>query len=138
MRIMARPKRDKLTAQQMECIQLLIMKDINKMNNKDIAEHLGINETTLYRWYQNDMFIDELNKATEQMQRAYLNETYLQLRKVMRNGNDTSKLKAIELFLKNQGKLKEQQETKVEVKVTTVDDLAKKYNVDIDLDSEEE
>lgn len=135
---MARPKRDKLTAQQMECIQLLIMKDINKMNNKDIAEHLGINETTLYRWYQNDMFIDELNKATEQMQRAYLNETYLQLRKVMRNGNDTSKLKAIELFLKNQGKLKEQQETKVEVKVTTVDDLAKKYNVDIDLDSEEE
>ena len=97
---MAKPKRTKLTDKQLQCISLLIMKDFTNQNNQQIAEEVGVSPKTIYQWYKEDIFVDELNRQTEAIQRAWLNEAYHQLRKIMVNGTEKNQLKAIEIFLK--------------------------------------
>lgn len=129
---MAKPKRTKLTDKQLQCISLLIMKDFTNQNNQQIAEEVGVSPKTIYQWYKEDIFVDELNRQTEAIQRAWLNEAYHQLRKIMVNGTEKNQLKAIEIFLKNQGRLIEKQEVSHEVKSDSIADLAKKYNINIE------
>lgn len=95
-----------LTAQQKKCAELLIMKDINKMTLEDIAKAVNIDTSTLYRWRKKKEFNDYLNSVSEEFQRSFLSDAFSQLRRIMVHGKDSDKLKAIELILKNQGKLK--------------------------------
>lgn len=95
--------------------ELMAMKDINGMSNDDIARELGINRATLYRWRQRPEFNDKLTEITEEFQRSFLTDAYAELRKIMMYGKSHEKLKAIELLLKNQGRLKEVKETTAKV-----------------------
>ena len=47
-----------LSATQKKCAELIVMKDINKMNMNDIAEEIGVNRSTIFRWKQNKEFND--------------------------------------------------------------------------------
>ena len=110
-----------LSATQKKACELLIMKDINKMSNDEIAEAVGVNRTTLYRWKQDKAFNDYLNSLADEFQRSFLSDAFSELRKIMLYGKPHEKLKAVELILKNQGKLKEVQE--VDTKVSTKIDV---------------
>ena len=117
---MARPVREELTMTQIKAIGELVMKDITGKTNEMIAEELGINLATLYRWKKNKMFNDRLVEEAEELQRSYLSDTYCQLRAIISNPKTAPahKIKAIELMLKNQGRLKDVQETKADISVT--------------------
>ena len=62
---MARPVRETLTKQQLDCIKELVQKDITGKTNEEIAEEIGINIATLYRWRRNKLFNDKLTEMAE-------------------------------------------------------------------------
>ncbi len=131
---MARPVREELTSKQIQCISELVMKDVTGKTNEEIAESLGINLGTLYRWRKNKMFNERLSQEAEELQRSYLADTYVELRKIINSSKSSPahKIKAIEIMLKNQGRLKEVQETKVDVNVQSdADDILKRLGIDI-------
>ena len=116
---MARPVRETLTPQQLTCIQELVMKDITGKTNEDIAEELGVNIATLYRWKKTKIFNDKLIEVAEEFQKSFLADTYSQLRGIINNPRSAPahKLKGIELMLKNQGRITSDKEEKVSVNV---------------------
>lgn len=102
--------KQRLTAIQKKCIELLVMKDVEKKTNNQIAQECGIDRATLYRWKNKPEFNDALIQRAEEFNRSFLPDTYGTLRTIMMYGTDAHRLKAIELMLKNQGRLKEVQE----------------------------
>ena len=129
---MARPIREELTPKQIQCISELIMKDVTGKTNEQIAAELGINLATLYRWKRNKMFNDKLVAEAEEFNRSFLADTYNQLRGIINNPKTSTnhKIKAIELMLKNQGRLKDVQETKVDVSVNNdADEILKRLGI---------
>ena len=113
--------RERLKKKKKKCIELLVMKDIEKKTNNQIAEECGIDRATLYRWKNKPEFNDALIERAEEFNRSFLPDTYGVLRNIMTYGQDAHKLKAIEIMLKNQGRLKEVQEqtTTVKAEVST-------------------
>lgn len=129
---MARPMREELTPKQMQCISELIMKDVTGKTNEQIANELEINLATLYRWKKNKLFNDRLVAEAEEFNRSFLADTYTQLRGIINNPKTSTnhKIKAIELMLKNQGRLKDVQETKVDVSVNNdADEILKRLGI---------
>lgn len=108
-----------LSATQKKAAELIVMKDINNMTLNDIAEEIGVNRSTLYRWKQNKEFNDYLNGLADEFQRSFLADAFGELRKIMAHGKAHERLKAIELILKNQGKLKDNAEVTANVKHET-------------------
>lgn len=122
--------RERLTATQKKAIELLIMKDIERKSNNQIAEELGIDRATLYRWKNKPEFNDALIERAEEFNRSFLPDTYSTLRTIMTYGQDAHKLKAIELMLKNQGRLKEVQEQTTTVKAeVSAEDVLKELGL---------
>lgn len=105
-----------LSATQKKCAELLVMKDINKMNINQIAEEIGVNRSTIFRWKQTKEFNDYLNNLADEFQRSFLADAFSELRTIMKHGRTHEKLKAVELILKNQGKLKDNTEANINVK----------------------
>lgn len=122
---MARPARTKVTEQQARAIMLLVHKDTNKMTNEDIANEVGVTVQTLHNWKNKPYFNDELVKKAEEVQRAILADGYNILRTIINspNAKDTTKLKALELAFKNQGRLKEVREDTVTVEEKSMSDM---------------
>lgn len=115
-----------LSASQKKCAELLVMKDINKMNINQIAEEIGVNRSTIFRWKQTKEFNDYLNSLADEFQRSFLADAFSELRVIMKHGRTHEKLKAVELILKNQGKLKDNTEANINVKQeVNVDDFLK-------------
>ena len=108
-------KNNRLDANMRKAAELLVMRDINGMSNDQIAKECGVNRSTFYRWKQKPEFNDYLNELTEEFHRSFLSDAYSELRKIMLYGKAHEKLKAIELMLKNQGRLKDVKETTAKV-----------------------
>ena len=119
-------KKAGLTATQKKCAELLVMKDVNGMNINKVAEEIGVNRSTIFRWKQNKEFNDYMNNMADEFQRSFLPDAFGELRTILAHGKNHEKLKAIELILKNQGKLKENTEANINVKQELdVDDFMK-------------
>lgn len=119
-----------LSASQKKCAELIVMKDINKMSMNQIAEEIGVNRSTIFRWKQNKEFNDYLNALADEFQRSYLADAFGELRNIMKNGRTHEKLKAVELILKNQGKLKDNTEVTATFKQeVNVDDFLNQLGV---------
>lgn len=112
---MANTRRTVLKPEQYKAIALMIYKDVNGLTNEQIAMEVGVNPSTIYEWKKNDVFNNELIRQSEEVQRSFLADTYTQLRMIINNNSvqTGNKLKAIELLLKNQGRLKDVQEQTV-------------------------
>lgn len=102
-----------LTATQKKVAELIVMKDINKMTMTDIAKEANVNRSTIFRWKQTKEFNDYLNSLADEFQRSFLSEAFGTLRNIMTYGKPHEKLKAVELILKNQGRLKDTAEVQV-------------------------
>lgn len=109
---MANTKRTALKPEQYKAIALMVYKDVNGLTNDMIAKEVGVNPSTLYDWKKQGYFNEELIKQSEEVQRSFLADTYTQLRMIINNDKvqTGNKLKAIEMVLKNQGRLKDVQE----------------------------
>lgn len=119
-----------LSASQKKCAELIVMKDINKMSMNQIAEEIGVNRSTIFRWKQTKEFNDYLNALADEFQRSFLAYAFSELRNIMKYGRTHEKLKAVELILKNQGKLKDNTEVTATVKQeVNVDDFLKQLGV---------
>lgn len=127
---MANKPRKVLKPEQYKAIALMVYKDVNGLTNAQIAQEVGVNETTLYAWKKKPLFNNELLKQSEEVQRSFLADTYSQLRVIINSNkvNAGNKLKAIELVLKNQGRLKDVQEVHQTVEEKSVDDLLKELD----------
>ncbi|MFG3611425.1 phBC6A51 family helix-turn-helix protein [Rummeliibacillus stabekisii] len=119
-----------LKPQQYKAIALMVYKDVNGLTNEDIAKEVGVNPSTLYEWKKREDFNAELLAQAEEVQRSFLADTYTQLRVIINSKkvNAGNKLKAIELVLKNQGRLKEVQETTVKADDKDINTLLKELN----------
>ena len=119
-----------LTPEQYKAIALMVAKDVNGYSNARIAQEVGVSPATIYNWKKDQGFTDELIRESEQMQRAFIADTYAQLRGIMvsPNTSDGNKLKAVELFLKNQGRLKDVQEQTVIIEELSLADMLKELN----------
>lgn len=102
-------KRKALKPEQYRAIALMIYKDVNGLTNEQIAQEVGVNPSTIYEWKKKDYFNDELIRQSEQVQRSFLADAYTQIRMIVNNDKVSTgnKLKALEMILKNQGRLKE-------------------------------
>lgn len=119
-----------LSATQKKCAELLVMKDVNKMNINQIAEELGVNRSTIFRWKQTKEFNDYMNNKADEFQRSFLPDAFGTLRTILQHGKTHEQLKAIELILKNQGKLKDNTEVNATIKQeVNVDDFLKSLGV---------
>lgn len=119
-----------LKPEQYKAIALMIYKDVNGLTNEQIAKEVGVNPSTLYDWKKREDFNNELLRQSEEVQRSFLADTYTQLRMIINSNkvNAGNKLKAIELVLKNQGRLKDVQEVTQTTEDKTIKDLLDELN----------
>lgn len=110
------PKFDisKYPENQVKAAQLLATKDVNSMNNSQIASECGITDRTLYRWLASEEFLELLNYFADLSQDAFIPELYGHLRKAVRGGST----RAMELALKNRGKLIDRKEVSGNLELT--------------------
>jgi AcrR family transcriptional regulator len=100
-----------LTAVQRRCAEILATNDIHQLTIEQIAEELNVSPRTIYRWKNDPVFIAYQNEIAERVMDDFLAETYGMLRKIVRTGN----VKAIELVLKNRGRLTEVQKIEANI-----------------------
>ena len=123
-------KKPGLSATQKKCAELLVMKDVNKMNINQIAEEVGVNRSTIFRWKQTKEFNDYMNNMADEFQRSFLPDAFGTLRTILQHGKTHEQLKAVELILKNQGRLKENTEANINVKQeVNVDEFMKSLGI---------
>lgn len=119
----------KLTLQQrraaMLCVENEMMEGVAKKSQDTLAEELGIDRVTLWRWRtQNQVFIEYMNLLADDMLSAHRSEVYSQLLKLIRGSQPS--VKAIDLFMKRFGLLTEKQITE------TIDGNSSRSNDDLE------
>jgi Helix-turn-helix of insertion element transposase len=100
----------RLTQQQMEFARLIVEDNVHQVTK--LADMVGIDRTTAWRWKQNPLVLDYMNDLAEKVQDSRTAMVYNELEKVLLDDeiSPAVRLKAMELFLKNRGKLKEKKE----------------------------
>lgn len=97
-----------LTAAQMRAAEILALNDYHQMTTAEIAEEIGVSERTIYRWKKDPNFIAYQNELADKIMESFIAEAYSELRKIVRFADsDNVRIKALDLFLKNRGKLKD-------------------------------
>lgn len=107
---------DKYSDQEIMAAQLIANKDANGFTNAQIASEAGIDPRTLYRWLNSEDFIELLNHFAELSMEGFTSELYSQLKKAVRQGST----RAMELALKNRGKLIDKKEVSGNVDITAI------------------
>lgn len=105
---------------------LMIVELISNGGNRSKAcSSLGISRATLYKWLDNDLFIEEYRKAHEKMYQEHLSDAIKGIVDVATKGSGRDKVKACETILKLNGyldtKVDISQSNKQEITVSLID-----------------
>jgi len=105
----------KLSLKQHRSIALFLQKDYKGLNKGDIAAKVGVSDRTLRRWLQDKEYQGELSRQSTALMRHFLPTVYSELRRIISSDEtaDKTKIKAIELFLRSQGLLKDREHVNV-------------------------
>jgi len=98
----------RFTAKQLKAIELLARPD-NELSLQQIADQLGINQSTLWRWRRNEDF----QKAVTELAYSCLKDELPNLFKSLASKAIGGNVKAMELMLKYAGNYVEKIETRV-------------------------
>lgn len=96
------------TAKQLKAIEMLARPD-NELTLQEIADELGINQSTLWRWRRNEDF----QKAVTELAYSCLKDELPRLFKSLADKAISGNVKAMELMLKYAGNYVEKIETRV-------------------------
>lgn len=106
-----------LSAEQKRAAELLATNDVHKLTLTEIAAQCGVHDRTVYRWKQDKTFIAYKNEIAEKVMDDFLSDVYRYLREISSTSmSEKNKLKAIELVLKNRGKLTDVQKVEATIK----------------------
>lgn len=105
----------RFTDAQLEAARVLANPE-EKMTNAALAKQVGVSERTIYRWREDQDFIDLLNDLTDKYMDSHLPELYRSLLKGVRNGS----AKMTELGLKRAKKLVDVKEVAGEVNINVM------------------
>jgi len=97
---------DKYSSEKILAAQLLSTKDETGMTDANIAQECQVDLRTIYRWKLDPLFIDLLLYYSEISMESFTTELYGQLKRAVRQGST----RAMELVLKNRGKLIDKKE----------------------------
>ena len=93
---------------------------------EEIALEYNVNRVTIWRWKALPAFNEEVNRIVKEFQKSHLVDVNNILIQILQEGTEKSKLKAIELYYRNQGLFKDNIEVKETKEFTVnVDDLLK-------------
>jgi hypothetical protein len=109
--------KDALSAPQRRAAEILATDDTNQYTMAQLAAEVGVSEVTIYRWRKDPNFIAYKNEVADRAMEDYVSDAYRHIRRISGKGlSEGAQLKALELFLKNRGKLTDVQ--KIDQKVT--------------------
>ncbi|GEM_PF-2116928 len=90
-----------ITDQMAKAISLLVWSDKNKT---EIAEEIGVDRVTIYRWYKRDDFMNELQKERRNKFAVYGDVASKELLKLVKDDSDKrTQLQAIKMILGENG-----------------------------------
>ena len=91
---------------------------------EDIAKDNNVNRVTIWRWKANPLFNEEVNRIVKEFQKSHLVDVNNILIQILEDGTEKGKLKAIELYYRNQGLFRDIVENTVKVEnAVNVDDI---------------
>lgn len=119
-------RKQQLTEIQKKVAEEIVYKGLTGKTEGDIADEYKVSRSTIWRWKAFPAFNDYMNSIAKEFQKSHLPDVNHILRDILKNGTDRSKLKAIELFYRNQGLFKDVQEVHTkDDKDVDVDELLK-------------
>lgn len=117
----------KLTETQKKVAEEIAYKTLTGKKEEDIAKEYNIGRTTIWRWKALPAFNEEVNSIVKEFQKSHLVDVNRILFEILENGNEKSKLKAIELYYRNQGLFKDNIDvTAKQEDNVTADDIMKR------------
>ena len=106
-----------LSAQQTKAAELLVSNDIHRLTMEQIAEQCGVSRVGLWKWRNDPDFIAYKNELAERRMDDFLADAYEMVRGMAKAGqSEKTRLKALEIVLKNRGKLTDVQKVEQTVK----------------------
>ncbi|MBC9785092.1 helix-turn-helix domain-containing protein [Heliobacterium chlorum] len=105
--------------EQAKAAELFVGNELDgRLTIAEIAEQVGVSARTIYRWKQDPEFLAYQNYLADMVMEDFLTEAYVRLRGLVRADNEKTQLKALELLLKNRGKLTDVKEISATVEDT--------------------
>ena len=119
-------RNSQLDETQKKVAEEIAYKALTGKTEEEIGKEYNVNRTTIWRWKAIPAFNEEVNRIVKEYQKSHLVDVNRILMDILENGSEKSKLKAIELYYRNQGLFKDNMEIteKKEIAVN-VDDIIK-------------
>lgn len=113
-----------LNAAQKKFVELMTEDRI--YTNEEMADLCGVDVRTVYRWKKNEKITKEIEAQADINLKSRIGHAYGVLTEILfsEESEDKHKLKALEIFLKTQGKMKDTAEVKNEITVKDADQAA--------------
>lgn len=126
MKLATKYRKATLTETQKKIAEEIAYKGLTGKREADIADEYNISRSTIWRWKALPAFNEWTNKIVREYQKSHLVDVNNILQDILKNGSDRSKLKAIELYYRNQGLFKDVTETTIKSDTdSTIDDILK-------------
>ena len=119
-------RKSQLDETQKKVAEEIAYKGFTGKKEEEIAMEYNVSRTTIWRWKALPQFNEEVNKIVREFQKSHLVDVNNILLQILTEGSEKSKLKAIELYYRNQGLFKDNlQVTEIKSEDVNVDDLMK-------------